>query len=237
MIRDLAAVVFDLDDTLHNDTHAYQSAACDVAEAIAAAHGVSAAALFEAYIDHTSQYWRGLSAEHLNTPIADSRYELWSSALHSVGIDDEATVREAVQRYGERRRAYYTPFPGTLGLLDTLRARGLKLGLITNGFAETHYEKLELLGMAASFDAVLCADEVGMVKPDPKIFLHACELLGVEPSRAAMVGDRYFRDIVGARNAGLFTIYIDVHSEPIPPDEAPDVRVKGIQEVLAVLLP
>lgn len=237
MKRDLDAVVFDLDDTLHNDTHAYQSAACDVAEEIGAAHNVSAQAVFDAYIDHTSRYWRALSAEHLNTPIADSRYELWAAALRSVGIVDDAATKAAAQRYGERRRAYYTPFPGTLDLLGTLRARGLKLGLITNGFAETHYEKLELLGLAASFDAVVCADEVGMVKPDPKIFLHACELLGTQPSRAAMVGDRYFRDIVGARNAGLFTIYIDVHSEPIPPNEKPDVRVKGIQEVLGVLLP
>lgn len=237
MIRDLGAVVFDLDDTLHNDTHAYQSAACDVAEEIGAAHGVSAKAIFESYIDHTSRYWRALSVEHLNTPIADSRYVLWSAALRSVGIDDDATTRKAAERYGVRRRSYYTPFPGTLELLAALRQHGLKLGLITNGFAETHYEKLELLGLGAEFDAVLCADEVGMVKPDPKIFLHACELLATSPSRAAMVGDRYFRDIVGARNAGLFTIYIDVHSETIPADESPDIRVKGIQEVLAVLLP
>lgn len=237
MIDDLGAVVFDLDDTLHNDTHAYQSAACDVAEELGAAHNVCAEAIFEAYIEHTSRYWRALSAEHLNTPIADSRYELWATALRSVGIDDEATTRKAAQRYGERRRSYYTPFPGTLELLAALRKRDMKLGLVTNGFAETHYEKLELLGLAAAFDAVVCADEVGMVKPDPKIFLHACELLATPPSRSAMVGDRYFRDIVGARDAGLFTIYIDVHSEPIPANESPDVRVKGIEEVLAVLLP
>ncbi|MGA3036781.1 MAG: HAD family hydrolase [Vulcanimicrobiaceae bacterium] len=237
MIRDLGAVVFDLDDTLHNDTHAYQSAACDVAEEIGKAHNVSAQTIFDSYIEHTSRYWRALSAEHLNTPIADSRYELWAAALRSVGIDDDATTQAAARRYGERRRSYYTPFPGTLELLDALHERGLKLGLITNGFAETHYEKLELLGLGASFDAVICADEVGMVKPDPKIFLHACELLATPPSRSVMVGDRYFRDIVGARSAGLFTVYIDVHSEPIPPNEAPDVRVKGIQEVLKVLLP
>jgi len=235
--HDFAAVVFDLDDTLHNDTHAYQSAACDVAEEIGERYDVSAQAVFDAYIEHTSRYWRALSAEHLNTPIADSRYELWASALRTVGIEDDAITRSAAERYGERRRSYYTPFPGTLELLDALRKRGKKLGLVTNGFAETHYEKLELLGLGAAFDAVVCADEVGMVKPDPKIFLHACELLGTPPSRAAMVGDRYFRDIVGARNAGLFTVYIDVHSEPIPTNEAPDVRVKGIQEVLAVLLP
>ncbi|MGH7715909.1 MAG: HAD family hydrolase, partial [Vulcanimicrobiaceae bacterium] len=121
MIRDLGAVVFDLDDTLHNDTHAYQSAAYDVAEELGVEHGVSAKTIFESYIDHTSRYWRALSTKHLNTPIADSRYELWSAALRSVGIEDNATTRKAAQRDGERRRSFYTPFPGTLDLLAALR--------------------------------------------------------------------------------------------------------------------
>ena len=237
MNRNFAAVIFDLDDTLHNDTHAYQSAACEIAEAIAAERGVDAHALFEAFIAHTSRYWSALSAEHLNMPIAESRYELWGSALRDVGITDDATIRKVAQRYGECRRKYYSPFPGALELLGTLRERGKKLGLITNGFAETHYEKLELLGLQSSFDAILCADEVGMVKPDPKIFLHACELLDTPPARAAMVGDRYFRDIVGAREAGLFTVYISMHAEKIPQGQTPDVTVKGIEEVLAILLP
>jgi putative hydrolase of the HAD superfamily len=235
--RDLAGVVFDLDDTLHDDTRAYQSAAREVAEEIAAAHGVDAEKVLAAYIQSASRYWRALGVEHLRTPIADSRYELWTDGLAAVGIHDAATVRAATLRYGDCRRKYYSPFPGALELLDTLRKRGLKLGLITNGFAETHYEKLELLGLERAFDAVLCADEVGMVKPDPRIFLHACELLATPPERTAMVGDRYFRDIVGARDAGLFTVYLDVHEEKIPPDKAPDVRVKGIEEVLSALLP
>ncbi|MGH7327281.1 MAG: HAD family hydrolase [Polyangiaceae bacterium] len=237
MKRELAAVVFDLDDTLHDDTHAYQSAAREISEEVAAAHGVDAETILAAFIEASSRYWRALGVEHLQTRIADSRYELWTSGFAAVGINDEQTIRDAVLRYGEYRRKHYSPFPGALELLDKLRDRGMKLGLITNGFAETHYEKLKLLGLESAFDAVLCADEVGMVKPDPKIFLHACELLATPPQKAAMVGDRYFRDIVGAREAGLFTIYLDVHAEKTPPDKAPDVSVKGIEEVLAALLP
>lgn len=237
MTRDLAAVLFDLDDTLHDDTRAYQAATRDVAQEIAAARGVDAEKIFRTYVDESLQYWRALSVEHLKMPIADSRLELWATALGSVGIDDEATIRTAALRYGDCRRNHYTPFPGALELLSALRQRGKKLGLITNGFAETHYEKLELLGLERAFDAVLCADEVGMLKPDPRIFLHACELLGVPPARAAMVGDRYFRDISGAREAGLFTVYVRMREESIPKGEAPDVSVNGIEEVLAALLP
>lgn len=237
MIHDLDAVIFDLDDTLHDDTRAYQKATRDVAEEIAATHGVDANAIFNAYVAGASQYWRALSVEHLKMPVVDSRVELWATALAAVGIRDDATIQAAAMRYGERRRGHYTPFPGALELLAELRRRGLKLGLITNGFAETHYEKLELLGFERAFDAVLCADEVGMLKPDPRIFLHACELLSISPSRAAMVGDRYFRDISGAREAGLFTVYVRMRDENIPQGEGPDVSVNSIEEVLSALLP
>ena len=236
-MRELAAVIFDLDDTLHDDTHAYQSATREVAEEIARERGVDASTIFSAYTEKAQQYWRALSVEHLGMPIADSRYELWSAALAAVGIDDDEAIRAAVRRYGDSRRRYYAPFPGALVLLATLRERGKRLGLITNGFAETHYEKLQLLGFERAFDAVLCADEVGMVKPDPRIFLRACELLGTTPAHAAMVGDRYFRDIVGAREAGLFTIYLDVHAETIGAGDAADVTVRSIEEVLAALPP
>jgi putative hydrolase of the HAD superfamily len=237
VIPNLSAVLFDLDDTLHDDTRAYQSAARDVADEIAAEHGVDAQKIFDTYVECASQFWRALTVENLYMPIADSRLDLWATALAAVGIEDEAVVKRAALRYGERRRSHYSPFPGALDLLAELRRRGLKLGLITNGFAETHYEKLELLGLERSFDAVLCADEVGMLKPDPRIFLHACELLGTPPSRAAMVGDRYFRDISGAHEAGLFTVYVRMREEKIPEGQSPDVSVNGIEEVLAALLP
>ncbi|MGH7682854.1 MAG: hypothetical protein ACREMT_00800, partial [Vulcanimicrobiaceae bacterium] len=109
MIQDLAAVLFDLDDTLHDDTRAYQSAARDVAEEIAAEYGVDSRKIFDTYVDRASQYWRELSVEHLRMQIADSRLELWAAALSAVGINDEAVVKRAALRYGERRRSHYSP--------------------------------------------------------------------------------------------------------------------------------
>lgn len=235
MPQDLAAVIFDLDDTLHDDTRAYQAAAGEVADGIAREHGIDGAALLAAYIREAQQFWKAMSTEHLAMQIVDTRVALWSAALAAVGVTGEAPALAAVARYAEYRRKHYTPFPGALELLAELRKRGLKLGMITNGFASTHREKLALLGFERAFDAVVIADEVGMIKPDPRIFVHACELLGVAPARAAMVGDRYFRDVTGGREAGMFTVYLDVHGEEIPPEAPPDATVRRIDEVLAVL--
>ncbi len=76
-----------------------------------------------------------------------------------------------------------------------------------------------------------------MFKPDPLLFAHACTTLGTPPSQSAMVGDRYERDIVGALDAGLFAIWVNVRNERLAPDaRPPHVIVSGIDEVASHLL-
>jgi len=107
---------------------------------------------------------------------------------------------------------------------------------VTNGFAATHHDKIDRLGLRERMDAFFIADEVGMLKPDPELFRHACRVLGSEPARTAMVGDRYGRDIVGAHAAGLFTVLLDVHATAVPPEgPQPDAVIRSIGEVLDVV--
>lgn len=235
-MRTIDTVLFDLDDTLHDDTAAYQEAARLVAQEIARLHAIDPAALLNAYIAEAQAFWKKLSVEHLTAGITDTRAQLWADALHAVGIDDVALAQRCAADYTRFRADVLELSPGALECIEALRARGCKLGIVTNGFAETHHDKIARLGLTPLFDALFIADEMGMVKPDPAVFRHACEVLGSVPERTAMVGDRYDRDIAGAKRSGLFTVLIDVHAIPIP-DGAPlpDVVVRTIADVLAVL--
>jgi HAD superfamily hydrolase (TIGR01549 family) len=227
-----AGVLFDLDDTLHDDTSAYQSAAEEVALEIAAEHGIDALALKAAYIAEAEGFWMRLTNDALQTKLASVRERLWQSALENVGISDESIARASAQRYHEYRKKYYTPFPGAVELLRSLRAQGKRLGMVTNGLSETHREKIALLRIGELFDAIFIADEVGMVKPDPLLFAHACTTLGAPPSHSAMVGDRYDRDVRGAQEAGLYTIWLNVRDEDVPHGAAPpDVVCSTISQV------
>lgn len=229
--------MFDLDDTLHDDTLAYQSAAEDVAHEIAAEHGVDAIALKAAYVAQAEGFWKRLSPEAFAIKLADVRPQLWQAALEAVGLADEALAHRAASLYNRYRKKYYVVFPGVVELLTALRAAGKKLGIVTNGFAETHYEKIALLRIDKFFDALFIADEIGMIKPDPLLFAHACATLGSAPARTAMVGDRYDRDVKGAAAAGLFTVYLRVRDEVLPHGcILPDATCSSIQEVSAVLL-
>jgi HAD superfamily hydrolase (TIGR01662 family) len=229
-------VLFDLDDTLHDDSAAYKAAAKRVADDVAAERGIDAPALLAAYIAEANGFWKKLSTEHLTTAIHDTRVQLWHDALAAVGLDELALARVCADRYNAYRADELELLPGALELLIALRERGCRIGIVSNGFSATHHDKIDRLALRARIDALFLADEMGMVKPDPRVFAHACAVLGSDPARTAMVGDRFDRDITGAHDAGLFTVLIDVHAIPIPEGAVPpDAIVPSIGDVLAVL--
>jgi putative hydrolase of the HAD superfamily len=234
--RHVDIVLFDLDDTLHDDTLAYQSAAEEVAHEIAAERGIDALALKAAYVAAAEGFWKRLTADTLKVELARVRERLWTTALESVGVDDRLLAQRSADRYHDYRKKHYVLFPGAAELLRALRTRGKRLGLVTNGFSETHREKIALLRVGELFDAVFIADEIGMLKPDPLLFAHACTTLGGSPSRSAMVGDRYDRDIRGAGEAGLFTIWLNLRDEPLPRGAPlPDAICTNLADVERVL--
>jgi putative hydrolase of the HAD superfamily len=229
-------VLFDLDDTLHDDTASYIAAAKRVADEVAAERGISAGGLLDAYVAAANGFWQKLSTEHLQTAIGDTRVQLWLAALDVLGIGELDLARRCAERYNAYRADELALSPGALDLLIALRARGCRIGIVSNGFSGTHHDKIERLGLRAHIDGLFLADEMQMVKPDPRVFTHACAVLGSDPAHTAMVGDRFERDITGAHEAGLFTVLLDVHAIPIPLGATPpDSVVATIGEVLDVL--
>ena len=116
-----------------------------------------------------------------------------------------------VERFLEAEHAFWEPAhqlaSTTHALLETLRGRGLKLGLVSNAFdppALLHRD-LEQLGIAERIDAAVFSSEVGWRKPHPAIFERALEALGVQAERALFVGDSLAADIGGAAALGMHT--------------------------------
>jgi putative hydrolase of the HAD superfamily len=98
-------------------------------------------------------------------------------------------------------------FPDVAGTLETLRASGRKLGLITNGSVSMQSRKLECLELSPAFDAILISDAEGIVKPDGRIFHRALERLDTSSAHAVFVGDNPEVDVAGARAAGMRAIW------------------------------
>jgi putative hydrolase of the HAD superfamily len=144
-------------------------------------------------------------------------------AEHGIEPDDDGLARFLEAEHEAWAPAHQLAST-THALLETLRDRGLKLGLVSNVFdpPELFRRDLEQLGVAERLDAVVFASEVGLRKPDPAIFRHALDLLGVEPQAALFVGDSPVVDIAGAAAVGMHTcqaVWFSAEEEPgIEPD-------------------
>lgn len=94
-------------------------------------------------------------------------------------------------------------FEDAVETIRSLRARGLKIGILTNGPSELQRRKLRRIGIEGEVDAVAVSEEIGASKPDPQAYERAVAMLGLRPAEVAMVGDHVVNDVAGALAAGL----------------------------------
>jgi putative hydrolase of the HAD superfamily len=126
------------------------------------------------------------------------------------------------------------PVEGAVETLRELRARGYLIGLITvcSQDVETLWPESLFAGL---FDAEVFSSRVGISKPDPQIYLHCCELLGVEPAEAMFVGDGANDELGGAERVGMKAVLIHRPGQEPPWEEARAFTGPRITSIPAVL--
>lgn len=126
-------------------------------------------------------------------------------------------------------------YPDVVPALEALRARGARLGVVSN-WDERLPGLLEGLGLAERLDTIVHSSEVGYEKPDPRIFLEALDRLGhgpargADPEEAVHVGDRLKEDVEGAANVGMRAILLDRHHRQ-GDEEVPEPATAVIQSL------
>lgn len=127
---------------------------------------------------------------------------------------------------------------GIAGVLAWLSGRDVKLGLAANQPSPV-LAKLDEAGIGAYFHHREVSGMHGFHKPDVRVFLRACDDLGVAPHECIMVGDRIDNDIAPARLLGMRTVLFrtgrHIHQQPRTPEEAPDAEVHDAAELHAAL--
>jgi HAD superfamily hydrolase (TIGR01509 family) len=206
------AVIFDLWETLIDWDR-------DAAAAMVAAVSARAPEFAERWPRSTNRY---------TAPI---RVALADSGVPASALEEVCALRL------EYVRGALVPRPGAIETLERLRELEVLVGLIT-----VCSEDVEVLwpstAFAGLFDAEVFSSAVGISKPDPRIYLHCCELLGVEPSEAVFVGDGANDELAGAERVGMRAVLIHRPGEdPFWPEleSFTGARVTSIPEVLEVL--
>lgn len=119
------------------------------------------------------------------------------------GTPDEKLLEHLrSERVNQKAAVLRTVEPDVLAAIGALRARGLKLAVVTNSFAED-VAGWESSPLRSFFDVTLCSCATGLAKPNPEIYLVACRELQVSPGRALFIGDGGDDELNGARSAGL----------------------------------
>ena len=100
-------------------------------------------------------------------------------------------------------------FPDTLSVLKSLKASGVRLGVISNGPDEMQQRKIRAIGLHDFFDVIVTAERAGIGKPNSGIFELALSEMGLPASQCCCVGDNLQNDAIGAQEAGLTGIFLD----------------------------
>ena len=118
-------------------------------------------------------------------------------------------------------------FEGAVEILDYLILK-YKLHIITNGFEEVQHKKLKNSGIDHYFSTVTTSEEVGVKKPNSKVFLTALNKANSLPNQSFMIGDSLEADILGANNIGMETIFYNYRNESI------SKKIKSIDSLLEI---
>ncbi len=158
-----------------------------------------------------------------------------------LGCDVEgAAVERAVERRMVLTRAQIVPRPDVVPTLEELRRRGCRVGLVSDCSPDIP-EVWPGTPFAPLVDVAIFSCSVGLRKPDPRIFLLACERLGASPEACLFVGDGGSDELAGAAAVGMQPVLIraphDVSSDwhRVDPEAWTGARVDAVSGVLALL--
>jgi putative hydrolase of the HAD superfamily len=191
-----------------------------------------------AIVDSQRRFWVTAEA-HWRLILAKARHEVVKNgfaALADAGhaaLPTELAIRLA-DRYSAFREEQMFVFPGAHEAIDALKARGVKLALVTNGGAQTQRAKVERFALAQRFDHIQIEGEHGFGKPEERAYLHAMQALGVRASETWIIGDNLEWEVEVPQRLGIYAIWMDVHGVGLPAGSSikPDRIIRSLTELL-----
>jgi HAD superfamily hydrolase (TIGR01549 family) len=229
MQTDIKVVLFDLDETLFDHVNSCQYAL----RAVHATYGSL----------------RRYPFAEIDRDLAVQLESLWGSVLNG-SITIEARVAESFRRLADQysiadfdhtgaavcyRETYLQarqPLPGAIRLMEILKPT-VKIGVVTNHIAGEQQSKLNACKLDSFVDFLVASGELGIHKPDQRIFEHALNLAGCTPQQAVMVGDSWSHDVLGASALGIRAVWLNQTDRPYP-DPRLAVEIKSFEPAESV---
>jgi putative hydrolase of the HAD superfamily len=234
------AMLIDMDETILSAYGKPEKAWLAVAQEFADELGqLSPAEVAAAVADAGKAFWEAAEA-HWRLKLNEARYIVVANGFATLAdagrpvMDQDFCVRMA-DRFNAYRDENMQLFPGAHDAIDALKARGVKLALVTNGAGPVQRAKIMRFALEHRFDHIQIEGEHGFGKPEERAYLHAMEALGVTARDTWMVGDNLEWEVVTPQRLGIYAIWMDAHGDGLP--EGSTIRPDRIIRSLTELLP
>lgn len=178
------------------------------------------------YVEENARLWQLYGQGKLSKEIL--RYKRFQDTLSYFGLDDIDLAKRMGDAYVDLSPRQTQLFPNAKESLVELQSIGFQMHIITNGFSEVQYIKLENCGLITYFDVIVCSEVIGKNKPDPLIFAHALSEAKAYPTNSLMIGDDYHADINGAIQSGMQALLFDPFEKELTNYE---YKIKDLSEI------
>jgi putative hydrolase of the HAD superfamily len=233
MRQDIKAVLFDVDDTLFDRSKAQSK-------------------ILELIVRRFPKIFSTFEMEHIAKAFKESDRitvaEFYSGApsdglrekrsrlfLQILGLREDLadTITEI---YVKSYAVVNAPVVGAIPLVKKLSQLFL-VGIVSDGLPDVQYKKLETIGLRSLCSCIVLSEEVGIRKPDSRIFHYAASLLRIPPQDCLYVGDSYASDVIGAKKAGMLACWFNRGwLAPEKESTRADFMIRRLQELTPILL-
>jgi len=159
--------------------------------------------------------------------------ERFLAPVREFGIDDADYAKKLSDDFLERTTYKTKLIDGSLELLEYLKPN-YNMHILSNGFREVQYKKIENSGLKPYFDKIILSDDAGINKPHIDFFNYALEKTNATRSETIMIGDSWDADILGAYNSNIHQLWFNPE-ELKPSGFEPTYSVKSLWEIKGIL--
>ena len=231
------AILFDLDDTILAAGHRLEVLRLIAGEFESELAPLRPDEVAEQLDAALAEFWSDPARHRIaRFGIPEARQQVIADVFLATGSTH--MTRDLAERFAARfaadRDRLTDFFPGARETIETLKARGVRMALVTNGDAATQRAKIERFSLAPLFDHIQIEGEHAFGKPDERAYLHAMSALGAQAHETWIVGDNLEWEVAAPQKLGIFAIWHDGFGKGLPEGSAvrPDRIVRLISELL-----
>ncbi|MCH1625261.1 HAD family hydrolase [Ferdinandcohnia quinoae] len=166
----------------------------------------------------------------------DYRGYIWKDKVYQK-LTQEYNIRKIswetlLEDYLATFKNHCVPFPNLIHMLEELKKRSIRLGMITNGFGQFQMDNIKALGITDYFDSIIISETEGLRKPNPAIFHRALNRLGIDASESIFVGDHPDNDVAASMNVGMKGVW---KKDPQWNDVEADFIIDDLLELMPIV--